>query len=153
MQDRGTVSLLILPLVVRKQVIGTIGLDAIEARSFSTDEIELAAAVASTAAQAIDTARLFAETRRRAGELEAVAEVSSAMRTATTRAEMYPIILNQLLFLLTGRWRQAGVARSGNRGDCDPACPGRLGCEDRRATAARAGPDWQGDRQRPALLE
>jgi putative nucleotidyltransferase with HDIG domain len=100
MQDRGTVSLLILPLVVRKEVIGTIGLDAIEARCFSEAEIELAAAVASTAAQAIDTARLFAETRRRAGELEAVAEVSSAMRTAATRAEMYPIILNQLLFLL-----------------------------------------------------
>ncbi len=100
MQERGTVSLLILPLVVRKQVIGTIGLDAIEARCFSKAEIDLAAAVASTAAQAIDTARLFAETRRRAGELEAVAEVSSAMRTAATRAEMYPIILNQLLFLL-----------------------------------------------------
>ncbi len=80
--------------------MGTIGLDALQPRKFSKDEVNLATAVASTVAQAIDTAHLFTEIRRRTEQLESLTEVSSAMREASTQAEMYPIILNQLLFLL-----------------------------------------------------
>ena len=100
MAQRNTHSLMILPLVVRGEVVGTIGLDSLSLREFTKEEVSLAMAVASTVAQTIDTARLFAETRRRTAQLESLTEVSSAMREAATRAEMYPIILNQLLFLL-----------------------------------------------------
>jgi len=59
MRQRGTVSLLILPLMVRGRVVGTLGLDAVERREFSDEEITLAASAAAAAAQALENARLF----------------------------------------------------------------------------------------------
>jgi PAS domain S-box-containing protein len=100
MRQRGSASLLILPLILWGQVLGTIGLDSFEEREFTEDEINLAATAASAAAQVIETARLFKETQRRAEELETLVGVSAAMRSATTRSEMLPIILNELLYLL-----------------------------------------------------
>ncbi|MDI6770195.1 MAG: GAF domain-containing protein [Anaerolineales bacterium] len=58
-RQRGTVSLLILPLMVRGEVMGTLGLDTIERREFSDEEITLAASAAAAAAQAMENARLF----------------------------------------------------------------------------------------------
>jgi two-component system NtrC family sensor kinase len=45
-------------------------------------------------------ALLFEEANRRAGEMEAIARVSSAMRTAHTRNELMPVVLDQFLNLL-----------------------------------------------------
>jgi signal transduction histidine kinase/HAMP domain-containing protein/ActR/RegA family two-component response regulator len=56
MQQRGIASLLILPLIVRDEVVGTIGLDAFERREFSDEEITLAASAAAAAAQALQNA-------------------------------------------------------------------------------------------------
>ena len=56
MRRRGTVSLLILPLIVRGRVVGTLGLDAVERRKFSQDEIDLAASAVSAAAQVLENA-------------------------------------------------------------------------------------------------
>ncbi len=61
MQKRHVASILILPLIVHNQVLGTIGLDSFEQRDFSPEEIALALNVASAAAQAIENARLYAE--------------------------------------------------------------------------------------------
>lgn len=49
MRQRGTVSLLILPLIVRGQVVGTLGMDAVEQREFSSKEITLATNAVNTA--------------------------------------------------------------------------------------------------------
>ncbi len=59
LRQRGTVSLLILPLMVRGRVVGTLGLDTIERREFSDEEITLAASATAAAAQAMENARLF----------------------------------------------------------------------------------------------
>ncbi len=56
---RGTVSLLIVPILVREQVIGTIGLDAIVDRDFSEHEIQLALNVATAAGKALQHAQLY----------------------------------------------------------------------------------------------
>jgi two-component system NtrC family sensor kinase len=45
-------------------------------------------------------ALLFEEANRRAGEMEAIARVSSAMRTAHTRNELLPVVLDQFFNLL-----------------------------------------------------
>ncbi len=85
MQDearrRGTVSLLIVPLLVADRVVGTMGLDSTVPRAFTQDEITLAQNVAATASQALERARLYdtlqqelAE-RRRAQEELATANV------------------------------------------------------------------------------
>ena len=59
MRRRGTVSLLILPLIVRGQVVGTLGLDAVERREFSDEEVALATRAVAAAAQVLENARLF----------------------------------------------------------------------------------------------
>jgi signal transduction histidine kinase/DNA-binding NarL/FixJ family response regulator/HAMP domain-containing protein len=56
MRERGVVSLLILPLMVGDEVVGTIGLDAFERREFSEAEITLAASATAAAAQALENA-------------------------------------------------------------------------------------------------
>ncbi|MBU0491755.1 MAG: response regulator [Chloroflexi bacterium] len=57
MRHQGVASLLILPLIVRDQVVGTIGLDALEARQFTETEIALGASVAAAASQALESAQ------------------------------------------------------------------------------------------------
>jgi PAS domain S-box-containing protein len=69
MRERGTVSLLIVPVMERDEVVGTIGLDAIERRGFSDEEITLAQNVAAAAGQALETARLYQELQRHTAEL------------------------------------------------------------------------------------
>ncbi len=62
LRQRGTVSLMIVPLLVGDTVIGTIGLDATETRPFTDAEIELAETIAGQASLAIEKARLYDET-------------------------------------------------------------------------------------------
>ncbi len=56
---RGTISLLIAPIVVRQEVIGTIGLDSLEERVFTPQEIELAQNVGAATGQLIENRRLY----------------------------------------------------------------------------------------------
>jgi PAS domain S-box-containing protein len=88
-RQRGTVSLLIVPLVSRGQVVGTLGLDATERREFSTEEIALAQNVAAAAGQALENARLYtaaqqelAERKRAEAELQKAKEAAEAANQA-----------------------------------------------------------------------
>ncbi|NOZ07046.1 MAG: GAF domain-containing protein [Chloroflexi bacterium] len=84
MARRGTASLLIMPLIIRNQVIGTLGLDAIERREFSDDEVALARNVATQTSQALENARLYQELQRAMEKLRAV-QVDT-LRTARLQA-------------------------------------------------------------------
>jgi PAS domain S-box-containing protein len=66
MRQRGAASLLILPLTVHEEVVGTIGLVAVERREFTDEEVTLAANAAAAASQALEHAR--AEEKLRANE-------------------------------------------------------------------------------------
>ena len=62
---RGTQCLMIVPLMTRGKVIGTIGMPTAETeRIFSPQDVSLAQTIASQIAGAIDNANLFAETQR-----------------------------------------------------------------------------------------
>ncbi len=75
-------SLLLVPMIVRDQVIGLMELMATEAeREFNETEINLSQTLANQAAAALENARLFAETEARVRELAAVATVGQAMTT------------------------------------------------------------------------
>ena len=96
-QQRGTVALLIVPLIIRDAVVGTIGLDAIDARTFSDEEIALAQNVAAAVSQALENAQLYvalqqelAERRKAEAERErAYADLLHAKEAAeaATRAK------------------------------------------------------------------
>jgi two-component system cell cycle sensor histidine kinase/response regulator CckA len=71
---RGTVSLLILPLIVEGEVVGSLGVDAIEPRPFSTEEVDLAQRVAEQMSGALARARLEETQRRLSTAVEQAAE-------------------------------------------------------------------------------
>jgi len=77
MRQRGVVSLLILPLVVRGEVVGTIGLDALERRKFTGEEIALAANAAAAAAQALENARAEEKLRESRERYRSISELTS----------------------------------------------------------------------------
>ncbi len=64
MQQRETVTLLLLPIIIENEVVGSLGLDAIESRQFSPEEINLAWSVAGQVAGALARARM-AQTHQR----------------------------------------------------------------------------------------
>ncbi len=71
MRYRGTVSMLLVPVVVRGHVISTVGLDALESRSFTEDELALIKNAATAAGQALEAANLHQELQQHAEALEA----------------------------------------------------------------------------------
>jgi PAS domain S-box-containing protein len=74
LRQRGIVSLLILPLVVRDEVIGSLNLDVAEQRHFSAEEVSLAWSVAEQVAGALAHARLAWGHRRLIAAVEQIAE-------------------------------------------------------------------------------
>ena len=97
MRARGSECLLITPMIVRGQVIGTFGTDTDEVgRTFTPDQVALAETIAGQISGAIENARLFDETKRllqeteqRAAESQIVNSISAAM---AQRLDMQGII-------------------------------------------------------------
>jgi diguanylate cyclase (GGDEF)-like protein/PAS domain S-box-containing protein len=58
MRDRHVVSMLLIPIVVHGEVIGTLGLDANQPREFTAEEIHFGQNAANAAGQALENARL-----------------------------------------------------------------------------------------------
>ncbi len=58
MRQRGTVSLMVVPIFVREQLVGSIGFDTLEPHRFSKEEIETIAAAARAVSQAIENSLL-----------------------------------------------------------------------------------------------
>jgi PAS domain S-box-containing protein len=74
LRERGTVSLLMLPLVAEGEVLGSLGLDAGQPRRFSAEEVSLAWSVADQAAGALARARLAQAHLRLSAAVEQAAE-------------------------------------------------------------------------------
>ncbi|HFD40337.1 MAG TPA: PAS domain S-box protein, partial [Anaerolineae bacterium] len=74
MRQRGTVSLLLLPLIVEGEVVGSLGVDAIEPRPFSDEEVALAQRVAEQVSGVLARARLEDVQRRLSAAVEQAEE-------------------------------------------------------------------------------
>jgi signal transduction histidine kinase/putative methionine-R-sulfoxide reductase with GAF domain len=70
-----------IPLCASGEVIGMLAIDSREAGAYTDEERDLAGAFADFAAVAVRNARLFATTRRRIDELDAVNKISGAVST------------------------------------------------------------------------
>lgn len=97
MEMRNIQSILIIPLVVKEQVIGTIGLDAIDTpRIFTPEELDLAKTIANQVAMAVENARLFQDAKSSAREMAALAAVGQAMTTLDLREVLDTVAENAL---------------------------------------------------------
>jgi putative nucleotidyltransferase with HDIG domain len=87
------------PIIYREELIGVLGVAEIEpaARKFSQADAHLLSLFASLVATAIKNVRLFEETRSRLQELEAINDVSTALRIAQKIDEMLPVLLEKTM--------------------------------------------------------
>jgi two-component system, sensor histidine kinase PdtaS len=72
-------SILAVPILAREKLEGALNVRTREPRTFSEAESSLLLAIAAQVAQTIEHAKLYAEARRRVGELEALARISEAV--------------------------------------------------------------------------
>jgi len=81
-RKRGTECLMIVPLLTRGEVIGTIGMPTADKnRVFSTEEVSLAQTIASQIASAIENARLFERTEKARERAEHDLEIGRKIQT------------------------------------------------------------------------
>ncbi|MCA9939496.1 MAG: GAF domain-containing protein [Anaerolineales bacterium] len=93
---------IILPLKSGDQVIGVLQIDDLQSNSFDESDLALLTAVADQLAVVIEKARLLRETQRRANELEALTQISTALRAARTVDEILPVIVSRSISLING---------------------------------------------------
>ncbi len=106
--DFGIHSILVVPIVVRDQVIASFSLDAIrERRTYSVSEIELCKSLANQAAVALDKARLLQETQKRADQLDALRRTTLAITSRLDRQTLLGALIQQAVVLL--RAKSGGV--------------------------------------------
>ena len=105
----GLQSGLYVPMKVGEKVIGSIAVESEMPEAFDADDERLLVTLAAQAAASIDNARLFGETQRRAAELGALSLVSSALRHASTRSQMMPVLLDEMLILLSAHGALIGL--------------------------------------------
>lgn len=86
----------ILPVLVRGEVIGVIQLNESTNRDFSTEEIETASLVAEQVGLALENARLFEQTMRRAERERKVLEITSRIRSVNDPETMMQIAVDEL---------------------------------------------------------
>ncbi|GAB4543895.1 MAG: hypothetical protein Fur002_16640 [Anaerolineales bacterium] len=73
-EKRGTKSLLIVPLIIRDEVEGTLGWDAVETRDFTEREISLAQNVVAAAGRALENVRLYKAVQQELAERKRIEE-------------------------------------------------------------------------------
>ncbi len=93
-------SLLSLPLLSGCLRMGALLIGFNEPHEFTPEEIGRGERVADRLALAVTQVQLLQETRHQTVELAAVSQVSRALRVAANRAEMLPIMLDELLAIL-----------------------------------------------------
>jgi len=84
---------LAVPLRIRGQVIGSLGVEAADGRDWSPEEITLVEAVCEQVAQAIDGARLFAEAQKTALSMESLYQTSRAIASSLEEEAMVRAVL------------------------------------------------------------
>jgi GAF domain-containing protein len=100
-EARNIQSLLIVPIVIKNQVIGTIGLDAIDTpRSFTPEEVDLAQTIANQVGLAVENARLYEETQQRLKQLSLLFDTSASISTSLNVGRVIETLAEQITLAL-----------------------------------------------------
>ncbi|MEW5721070.1 MAG: GAF domain-containing protein, partial [Chloroflexota bacterium] len=85
------------PIQISDAVVGIVSVQSYKPNVYDETSAQLLATIADQVAVAIQQAHLFEETRQRLVELEAVNEISKALRVVQTPTEMLPLLLDAAL--------------------------------------------------------
>lgn len=110
MARRGVISLLIVPIIVRDKVIGTLGLDSIVPRKFTDEETSLAQNVARAAARLLEIVKLHEELQtelqnrikveeelaQRERYLASLVEIQTMLLSTRREEDVMPFVLQSL---------------------------------------------------------
>ncbi len=107
LRQRGTVSLLLLPLVIKREVVGSLSLGTTEPRHFSADEVSLAWDVADQVAGALARTQLGKELRQLSTAIEQAAE-----SVVITDSEGTILYINPAFERLTGYSRAEAIGQN-----------------------------------------
>jgi len=100
--DTNTCSEVAIPLKVGKQLIGVICVDSNRRNAFDDSDVAALTTVADQLALALEKARLFAETRQRAEQLEALRQVTQDLMVLRDLDTLLHQIINRAIPLLNG---------------------------------------------------
>jgi diguanylate cyclase (GGDEF)-like protein len=100
MRGLGAKSMLMVPLFAQERVIGLIEIFELkQARKFTPDEIAQVRVLAEHAGISLDRAVLYASTRQRASELEAIRQASLSLTASLEQEEVFTAIMESALRL------------------------------------------------------
>lgn len=128
-------AILNVPITLRGEVIGTIDLKRERGESWDEEAVATARAVADQVSQALENARLFEQTQRRADRERKVLEITSRIRSTTDPEAMLQIAASELQNALNAQAhivnlpeeKTTGAARKNNNGfhpDAEATQPG-----------------------------
>ncbi|MAT95693.1 MAG: hypothetical protein CL608_00885 [Anaerolineaceae bacterium] len=83
-REQGIETVILMPLVVNDEVIGTLGMDILDKRTISEEGLKLAETIVFQTATAIQNARLFEQIQATLAETEMLYSYSSQLNTATS---------------------------------------------------------------------
>ena len=88
------------PMISRDKVIGVLSLQNYQAAVYSPDQVHFFETIATQAAVALDNARLFEETNRRADRMAALNEIGRALTATLERDQFYRLLYEQVSNIL-----------------------------------------------------
>ena len=88
------------PMITRNRVIGALSVQSYQRDAFNENELHFMESLAGQVAVSLENATLFAETRQRADELQALSDIAMILRNALSRDEMLPDLLEKAVALL-----------------------------------------------------
>lgn len=94
-----TRSELVFPVKSGERVLAVVDLQSTETAAFDSSDYEAVGALVDQMAVALENIQLFEDTHRRAHEMEMLVQITTDLRSALTRAEVVPIVLDSLVKL------------------------------------------------------
>ncbi len=98
----GIRSELVVPIFSDERLIGVLNVESDMINAFDQADVIALEALCGQIGTALENARLFQETARRAEELQVLTDTASALRTAANVAEMIPILIRQAAQIVNG---------------------------------------------------
>src|SRR5262249_8244292 len=96
----GVRSALIVPLVSKDHVVGTLGLDATRRSAWKEGQFDLAMTIAAQVALAIDNARHYQDARQRAADFEALAAIGQTLNSTLDGPKVLEAIADSAVTLI-----------------------------------------------------